>query len=289
MRRTTSLPFWIVAAVSGCWAAPTVQILTERPSPQLVGTVIGITALGKDEGELQKYGPLLRYRFSVAGEDGTFHIVRDFSRASDFAWLPKLYEHEARIKVTVLNTETKLTADAELPFRITPRVTGAKGQTPVVVHTSHPLVALFSFPACPEGSQFRVAFERQGDTITRRTGLSPCRASKTSNLYVAGMRADSDYSLHAEVLSGGNVKAGPPVPFHTGLVDEPLGQFTVAVPQGQANPNRSSCSSRREGRAWLRWPPIPRGIWSGTCPPIDRLPECYRAGDSWPWATARRT
>jgi arylsulfate sulfotransferase len=231
MRRTTSLLCWIVAAVSGGWAAaPTVQLFAERTSPQPVGTVIGITALVKDEGEPQKYFPLMRYRFSVAGEDSTFHIVRDFGRSSDFAWMPGLYEHEARIKVTVLNTKTKEMAEAELPFRITPRVSGP---TPVAVHTSHPLVALFSFPACPEGSQFRVAFQRQGDAISRTTGLSPCRASKTSNIYVAGMRADSDYTLRAEVVTGDSVKPGRPVPFHTGLVDEAFGQFTVAVPPGE--------------------------------------------------------
>lgn len=228
MRPLISL-LWISAAVSGCWAAPTVQIFAQRHSPQPVGTVIGISTLAKDEGELQKYAPLLRYRFSAAGEDGRFHIVRDFGRGSEFAWLPELYEHEARFKVTVLNTKTKETAEAELPFRITPRVTG---QAPVAVHTSHPLVALFSFPACPEGSQFRIAFERQGEATARHTGLSPCRASRTNNIYVAGMRGDSDYALHAEVLTNGNVKAGPPVPFHTGLVDEAFGQFNVAVPPG---------------------------------------------------------
>lgn len=231
MRRIPWLLCSIVAAVSGCWAAaPTVQIFAEHSSPQPVGTVIGINALAKDEGEPQKYLPLMRYRFSAAGEDGTFHIVRDFGRSSDFAWMPALYEHEARVKVTVRNTKTKETAEAELPFRITPRATG---ETPVAVHTSHPLVALFSFPACSDGSQFRVVFQRQGDTISRSTGLSPCRASKTSNTYVAGMRADSDYTLHAEVVSGGSVKRGPAVPFRTGVVDEAFGRFTVAVPPGE--------------------------------------------------------
>ncbi len=229
MCRTFTLLLWTVVATTGCWAAaPTVQILTERPSPQPVGTVIGVSALGKDEGEPEKYFPLLRYRYSVAAEDGVFHIVRDFSRQSDFAWRPELYDHEARIRVTVLNTKTKLTGEAELPFRITPRATG---QTPSVVHTSHPLVALFSAPACPEGSQFRVAFQRKGETTMRRTGSSPCRASHTSNLYVAGMRADSDYTLQAEVMHGSEVKtAGPAVPFRTGLVDDTFGRFSVSVP-----------------------------------------------------------
>src|SRR3954447_14609675 len=109
-------------AMAVSWAAPTVQILTDRPSPQPVATVIGLSALGKDEGEPEKYLQLLRYRFSIAEHGNAFHIVRDFSRGSDFAWRPDLYEHDARVKVTVLNTKTKQTGDAEIGFRISPRV-----------------------------------------------------------------------------------------------------------------------------------------------------------------------
>lgn len=228
MHRTFTLPLCLLAAISISVAAPTVQLVIERPSPQPVGTIIGISAIAKDEGEAQKYMPLLRYRLSAAGADGTFHIVSDFSRQSNFAWRPDLYEYEARIKVTVLNTKTKLTADAELPFRITPRLTG---QTPVALHTSHPLVALYSFPVCPDGSQFRVAYQRQGETTIRRTGLSPCSPSHTNNLYVAGMRPDSDYTLRTEILRNADLKStGPATTFRTGLVDDTFGQFSVAVP-----------------------------------------------------------
>jgi hypothetical protein len=236
MRPTALLPLCL-AAVTLSWAAPTVQIFTDLPSPQRVGTVIGIAAIGKDEGEPEKYAGLLRYRFSAADEGGTFHIIRDFSRQAEFTWTPELYDHEVRVKVTVLNTKTKQTGEAELPFRISPRVTG---QTPLVTHTAHPLVALFSFPACPEGSQFRVAFQRQGETSTRRTGLNPCRGSHTSNLYVAGMRPDSEYALHAEIISGDKVKTGLPVSFRTGVVDKTFGRFHVAV----APDERASKSER---------------------------------------------
>jgi len=226
MRLSLVLPICF-AAVSLCRAAPTVQIFTELPSPQPVGTVIGITAIGKDEGEPEKYAALLRYRLSAADERGTFHIIRDFGRQSEFTWTPELYDYETRIKVTVLNTKTKQTGEVELPFRISPRVTG---QTPLAAHTAHPLVALFSFPACPEGSRFRVAFQRQGETLTRRTGLNPCRASHTSNVYVAGMRPDSEYTLQAEIVSGDKVKTGAAVSFRTGMVDKTFGRFNVAVP-----------------------------------------------------------
>jgi arylsulfate sulfotransferase len=225
------------AAVTLGWATPTVQIFTELPSPQPVGTVIGLSVIGKDEGEPEKYASLLRYRLSATDESGRFHIIRDFSRQSEFTWTPELYDYEARVKVTVLNTKTKQSGETEVPFRISPRVAG---QSPVVAHTAHPLIALFSFPACPEGSQFRVAFQRQGEALTRRTGLSPCRASHTSNLYVAGMRPDSEYALRAEVISGDNVKTGLPVSFRTGMVDKTFGRFNVAVaPDERASKSES--------------------------------------------------
>src|SRR3954471_17052005 len=91
-----------LAASAALWAGPTVQIFTDATSPQAVGTVIGISAIGKDEGEPEKYRPLLQYRFSVAEQGGSFHVIRDFSRQSEFAWRPELYEYDARVKVTVL-------------------------------------------------------------------------------------------------------------------------------------------------------------------------------------------
>ena len=147
MRGEITLLFSFVAATVVSWAAPSIQIFTDRTSPQPVGTVIGVSAMAKDEGEPDKYLPLLRYRFSVAGQAGTFRVIHDFSRGSEFAWQPELYEHDARLKVTVFNTKTKQTGETEVPFHITPR---AAGKNSVAVHTSHPLVALFSFPACPE-------------------------------------------------------------------------------------------------------------------------------------------
>src|SRR5207248_199414 len=218
-----------VAAMAVSRAAPTVQIFTNPPSPQPVGTVIGIAVAAKDEGEPEKYLPLLRYRFSIADQGDTFRIVRDFSSGSEFAWRPELYEHDARVKVTVLNTKTKQTSDAETPFRIIPRVSG---ENPVALHTAHPLVALSSSPACPDGSQFRVAFQRRGETTMRRTGLSPCHASHTSNQYVAGMRPDSDYTLRTEILTGDRTQTGAAVEFRTGMVNETFGRFSVAVPPG---------------------------------------------------------
>jgi arylsulfate sulfotransferase len=227
MRRTVGLSLLAPWCLSLAWSAPTVRILPNLASPQPVGTVIGLSAVAKEDGEPLKVMEQLTYRYSVSTDGSDFHVIRDFSRNAAFAWRPELYEHEARVRVTVRNGETKETGEAELPFRIVSRV---KSEQPVVTPTANPLVALFSSPACPEDSSFRVAFTRNGDNETSRTGAQPCKSSRSSNIYVAGMRADSVYDMHAEVVTAGQVKSGPTVPFHTGIVDGKFAPASVAMP-----------------------------------------------------------
>ena len=222
----------LAGLASVAWSKPSVRLLTALPSPQPVGTVVGLTAVPKEDGDPLKLINLLRYRYMVSVDGGPFRMLSDFGRSPGFAWRPELYEHEARVKVTVMNTDTKETGEAELPFRVVPRVTGGQ---PVAVPTASPLVALFSFPACPAGSQFRVAFQRKGETESMRTGVEPCRAPRSSNIYVAGMRADSEYSLHAEVLTGSSVEPGPAVPFRTGIADGDVAPLMVSLHKGSGS------------------------------------------------------
>ena len=176
------------------------------------------------------------FRYSVSVNGGPYRTVRDFSQQRDFSWAPALYEHEASVRVTVRNNETKEIADGEMRFRIVSRV---KGAAPLVTPTSHPLVALFSAPACPAGGQFRVAFRAEGEESVMRTPGEACRPSLSNNVLVAGMRADTDYRLRAELVSGGNVKEGNWLPFHTGLIDGSVSPVSVTVrrPAGSAVPD----------------------------------------------------
>ena len=199
------------ATVAACTAAIPVKLVTSVPSPQPVGAVIGLFPT------VQSFTPgVYTYRYMVSTGNGPFRVVRDFSQEPAFSWSPELYEHEARIRVTVRINGAKETSDAEVPFTIVSRVNGAN---PVVTPTSHPLVALFSAPACAEGSQFRVAFRKQGDEVSTRTPPQPCRANVSNNVYVAGMRADSDYEMRTEVVTGDSVKPASWMRFHSGLTD----------------------------------------------------------------------
>ena len=212
-----------------CWAAPSVRIIPALVSPQPVGTVIGLTAIPKDEGMPMALMPQLRFRYSVSVDGAPFQIVRDFSPQNNFAWRPDLFEHEALIKVTLYNVATKSTADSEVPFQIVRRI---KGQKPMATATASPLVALFSAPPCPQGSQTRVAFRREGSSAEwSRTSTEPCTGKRTNNIYVGGMRGDSDYDMHAEVMTVSASKPGPPVKFHTGISDGATAPMGVLVPR----------------------------------------------------------
>ncbi len=229
MRITPLFVFASLAASSVSWSAPSLQIVPTLASPQPVGTVIGLTAIVKGEADARKLAPKLRYRFSVSVDGSPFHVVSDFSMRPYFAWRPELFEHEARVKVSMKNIATKVTVDSELPYRIARRSTG---QQPVVTATANPLVALFSSPPCPQGSLFRLAFRRKGDTGDWfRTGTEPCSPTRSSNIYVAGMISDSNYEMHSELLTGKASKSGASLTFHTGIADGLFAPMSVAVPR----------------------------------------------------------
>src|SRR5207302_16498 len=158
----------------------------------------------------------LVFRYSVSVERGPLHVIRDFSQQRDFVWRPPLYEHDASVHVTVRNNGTKETAETDLPYRTVSRI---KSSLPVVTPTANPLIALFSAPPCPAGGRFRVTFQRTDDKDLNHTPFESCSGSTSNNVYVAGMRADSDYRLRAEVESGNTMRPGSWMPFHTGLLD----------------------------------------------------------------------
>lgn len=200
-----------------------VSLLPNLPSPQPVGTIITLVPRLKNSANKVTY--VAQYSVSVDG--GDFHMVRDFSQDMPLIWSPELYEHEARVRVTVRNNDTMEMSSAELPFRIVSRI--RDGQ-PVVRPTAHPLVALLSAPPCPAGSQFRVEFRKMEDSFSSHTSAEPCRAGRSSNVYVAGMRADTDYQMRPQTI-GGATESGAWIPFRTGLLDGCFPPVSIPTPR----------------------------------------------------------
>jgi arylsulfate sulfotransferase len=205
-----------------------VNLLSNLPSPQPVGTIFTLVPRLANSTRATYVA-----QYSVSVDGGPFHMTRDFSQDMIFTWSPELYEHEARVRVTVRDNDTMKTATAELTFRIVSRIRDAR---PVITHTSHPLVALLSAPPCPAGSQFRVEFRRMGDSFSSHTSAEPCRAGRSSNVYVAGMRADTDYQMRPEAL-GGAIESGAWITFHTGLLDGRFPPVSIPTPRAGGAPS----------------------------------------------------
>lgn len=222
MRTNLYLTFCSALITLSAAAAPmSVQLRTNVAAPLTVGTVVGLLPVIADGARGTQV-----FRYSVSEDGGPFHVIRDFSQAPEFAWRPALYEHAARVRVTARINETKDTAETELPFQIVSRVNAGRA---AVTPTAHPLVALVSTPACTAGSRVRVAMQREGDPAVTYTGEEACHGNRSSNLYVAGMRADSVYQLRPEVLQGSGVQPGAWLPFHTGLLDGRFLPVTTAT------------------------------------------------------------
>jgi arylsulfate sulfotransferase len=214
----------VLSALGSCAAAAPLglHLRSTLPSPQPVGVAIGLTPRLENVSK-----GMLVFRYSVSVNGGPFHIVRDFSQDASFIWAPELYEHAATVRVTARNNESKETAEDEMRFQIASRI---KGQAPVVTPSSHPLIALFSAPPCPAGTNFRVAFHAEGEEATSRTSTQPCRGTISSNVWVAGMRSDTVYQLRPEWMTGTRVALGDWAPFHTGLLDGETAPVSIPTP-----------------------------------------------------------
>ncbi|MEO8661058.1 MAG: aryl-sulfate sulfotransferase [Bryobacteraceae bacterium] len=195
-------------------ASPTISALTPSlASPQLVGTTITWTATATDAAS----GRLV-YRFyaKAPGAGATSLIVRDLHPSNSFQWTPSQSEGIYSITVVIENQATQKAATASVTYRVNPIATGAN---PVVSATAHPLVALYSAPACAVGSTMIVAFKPFGSTAPlKSTSQKACNGTGTMNFYVAGMRAQVQYVMFHKIITGATSVNGSPVFYTTAAI-----------------------------------------------------------------------
>ena len=229
--RVSLLPKWMRLAALGWLSCPlyaSIQIQQLTPSlasPQPLGTVVTWQATASDSNP-----GTLEYRFSAKPITGPiFFLQRDFHTSPSVEWSSIQREGVAQIQVTVRNTSTEETAQLTVAYQLTSRVVGG---APVVNPTAHPLVALYSAPQCPSGSNMRVRFQRAGATFPDVTSPKPCNGAFSMNFYLAGLRASSNYSLRHEIITGTGSTFGPVLNFATGVIpgSVQLPNFTVLMP-----------------------------------------------------------
>ena len=189
----------------------TISLTPSTPSPQFVGDRVVWTATAANCGN----APVYQYRVAItseASEDDDdrfersgnsgdrwrkrlqFRMVRDFSPGNTFVWSPQQegpYQIMVRVKDSLDATDA---ISAVVPATANSRVTGTEA---VVTPTLNPLVAMYSAPACGDGSmqvKFRPA-AGTSDSPWMTTNKLPCVDGKSRNFLVAGMLANTSYEM----------------------------------------------------------------------------------------------
>jgi arylsulfate sulfotransferase len=216
MNRIISVVSWLASAAlaaAGIASASVTVTLTPNVSTAPVGTTVTWTAQASDSANSTAS---FTYQFSVGTSASNLQVRRDFSSINQFPWTESDQEGTYDIQVVAQETSSSASATKAETFVITSRVTGS---SPVVSATGHPLVALFSAPACQAGAVMQVHFKRNDGGYWYVTPLKPCNGTTSMNFYIGGMRPSSQYTLHGHVYpNGGGDIAGPLLSFTSGAI-----------------------------------------------------------------------
>ena len=227
-----------VLAILCAPAYATVTIVSIAPSPvspQPLGTPVVWRVTATDTNP----GPLT-FQFNTASSLAGFSLARDFNvgtasagvwTSQPFVWVPTVIEGSHQIQVVVKDFSSGETASQTITYNLTSRVTNGQ---PVVTPTANPLVALFSTPSCPAGSQMRVAFQQSGSSTFTRTGWLNCHPPLSMNVEIAGMYPATTYVMFAQTYTTGHITNGANVSFTTGTLPSNITfpTFTVNIPAG---------------------------------------------------------
>ena len=197
----------------------TVDLQPSQPSPQTLGTPITWSAqvTGENPGALW-------YRFRARPHDSDFTVIRDFGPLNDLDWTAADREGRYALEVTVRNTVTGESVSAINRFEMLPVV----GETATVTALHHPLVFLYSTPACALDGRMRVEFADLEGTTTV-TPWKACTAKFTMNFYLAGLRPNAAYTARHVLDSGTTIQRSEPLDFVAGDVAPIFGTYEVVV------------------------------------------------------------
>ena len=218
-----------VAALS-CPAFGMSAILTPSiPSPAPFGQIVTWTATVPDANP-----GTLWYRFTEHEIGKDTDIIVDYGPESTLDWTASNHEGVYSIQVYVRNVDTGDTATAATLFQFQSLVSAAK---PVITPTAHPLVLLYSAPACDAGGRMRVEFTGPDKTV-QTTPYQACQAGLSMNFYLAGLQSQTQYSAHHILDTGSAFENGPVLTTTTGKADSGLVGQTVMQAPPSSSPDK---------------------------------------------------
>ncbi len=235
---------WCLSAVAGLALigqtaanGMTVSVSVSVSSPAPVATPVTFTAVVTGEATNNNW-----YRFSVREGNGAYHIIRDYGPVSTLMWTASEHEGTYEMEVAASNLDTGHMASGSTTFEFDPIATGE----PVISPTANSLIFLYSAPACAAGQRIQVEFTSP-DGIRQSTPYKDCKPGHTTNLYLAGLRANTTYTAQ-HVLdraaapyafeTDARFAAGPELTFTTGNLPTNLYSDTILMPSpvGASNP-----------------------------------------------------
>ncbi len=156
----------------------------------------------------------LEYQFAVAISSGAPTVLKSFSPSNSFEWTPMM-EDTYQVIASVRDSNGN-SGEARSPCIVKSGLDQAG--LPRVSSSNNPLVAIYSAPACGEGS-LRVLFHPEGSLSKQYTPYKKCVAGKSLNFLIAGMLPGVRYSLRQEWnVPNTPVRTGPNVTFITGTI-----------------------------------------------------------------------
>ncbi|HLJ17289.1 MAG TPA: aryl-sulfate sulfotransferase [Bryobacteraceae bacterium] len=220
--------FWFTLGAIGIAtslnAAIVVTLTPSTPSPASVGMIVTWNAAAGDDSP-----GTLWYRFRSREAGGSYRVIRDYGPLNSLGWTASDHEGTYQVEVSVRNRDTGETAAVSEIFQMNSRVTG---KSPVINPTLHPLVFLYSAPACPPGNSMRVQFQSAGGMI-QRTPYKNCSDGKSMNFYIAGLIPETKYSVKHSITDGTTSTDGPTLSFTSGILLP--GLITPAIVQPPSN------------------------------------------------------
>lgn len=205
-------------------------IVVSLASDVLPSQPVASTSLWTAAPDLGSSG--LQYQFSVSPIGGAPNVLRSFHASNSFEWTP-MAEGVYKVAVAVRDGNGN-TGEASAAVVVTSRLT--QPDAPVVSTTANPLVALYSGPACGDGS-VRAIVHPAANLARQYLPYKKCVTGKTLNFFMAGMLPQTRYILQQEWTLAGQVSQfGPEIEFTTGAIPDSanLPAATVSNPKDLA-------------------------------------------------------
>lgn len=231
VRRLACL-FLLAAFLPAAFASVSVNI-TPSATMVPVGTPISFTATASDSSDSSA---TFTYQYNVKAPGSTsFTLLKDYYYTNTFTWAPTAHEGSYSIEVNVKSSNGDTGSSTE-PITVTSRVTGS---APVVSPTQHPLVALYSAPPCTAPKQVRVRFKGPSAVTWQATPFQTCDGYSV-NFLIAGMTANTTYSLQQDLYNGPFDTPGPVLSFTTGSIPGNISFPSRSTLIGPASPTNLS-------------------------------------------------